>query len=160
MSHKLYFSLISMSFQIEDFFKTGLPPSVPSTDSKNRLKLPPRIIVLFSKSSNVCSIRFIFSHVETSLFLVFVLYRLIKMETQSSIIASNIKKGPFSLFFFFKNLKDLFPVQPIVTPHELVFPSEKKSSFVFPFHSIFITISLLYEVRPQCRCVFSNLATG
>ena len=54
MSHKLYFSLIPMSFETEGFFKTGLPPSASSTESKNRLKPPPRTNILFSKSSSVC----------------------------------------------------------------------------------------------------------
>ena len=96
-----------MRFETEYFFETGLPPSVSSAESKNRLKSPARIIILFFKSSNVCSIRFSFSHVETCSFLVFGLYKLIKMTTQSTIKASNIKKRPF---FFLNSLKDLFPV--------------------------------------------------
>ena len=72
-----------MSFETEDFFKTGLPPSALSTESKNRLKSPPRTIGFFMLS-NVCSTRFIFSHVETCSFSVFGLYKLIKMKTQLS----------------------------------------------------------------------------
>ena len=60
MSRKLYFSLITMSFETGDFLKTGLTPSASSVESKNRLKSPPRIVTLFYKSSNVCSIRFFF----------------------------------------------------------------------------------------------------
>ena len=51
MLNKWYFSLISMNFETEHFLKTWLPPSVSSTESKNRLKSSPRIIILFSKSS-------------------------------------------------------------------------------------------------------------
>ena len=81
-------------------------------ESKNSLKSPARIIVLFSKSSNISRGRFIFSHIETCLFLVFGLYRLIKMKMQSSIkkVAFNIKKQLFFLFLFVKSLKDVFPV--------------------------------------------------
>ena len=91
-----------MIFETEDLFKTGLPPSTSSTESKNRLKSPSRIIILFSKLSNVSSFRFIFSNVEICPFLVFGINRLIQMKTQSSIIAYNNKNDHFHNFSFLK----------------------------------------------------------
>ena len=138
MSHKLYFSLNSMSSKTEDFFKTRLPTAASSSESKYKLKSPARIIILFFKSSNVCSLRFSFSHVKTCSISMFGLYRLIKMKTPSSVIGSNIKKRPFSSFFFYKSLKDLFSIMPIKTPHESVFLCEKKSSFLNSSFHFFI----------------------
>ena len=80
-----------MSFEKEDFLKTKLPSTASSMESQNRLKSPPRIINLF----------IIFDMKKPALF---------RCLGNTQITVSNIIKEPFLSFFFFKSLKDLFPV--------------------------------------------------
>ena len=47
-----------MSFEREDLLKTELPPSPSSTESKTRLKSPPRINILFSKYSKIQDLKY------------------------------------------------------------------------------------------------------
>ena len=49
---------MSMSFETEYFFKAKLPFSASSTESKNRLKSPPRINILFSKHSKIQDLKY------------------------------------------------------------------------------------------------------
>ena len=52
------------TFEIEDFFKTGFPPSVSSKESKNLLKKS-----LFCFPNDLMfDIKFVFDHVETCFF--------------------------------------------------------------------------------------------
>ena len=78
MSQRSSVSIISISFDIDFFFKIGFPPSASSFESKIRLKSPPNIICLLDRSLISLIKIFNFDNVWSCSDSVFELYMLIK----------------------------------------------------------------------------------
>ena len=127
VSHKSNFSLSSINFAIDFFFRVGFLPYDSRDVSKKKLKSPDKTICLSYKYLIVSNILSRSWRVATCSVSVLGLCILTRTKLDSSTLTSNIKIRPFLSIFLSKTSTLLLPIYPIATPQEFVLPCEKKS---------------------------------
>ena len=156
MSHRINFSFTRINFAIDFFFKHEFTLTLSMLISNTMLKLPPRTIFLPWISFTLSTILTRPERVSSCSDSVLALQILISTNTVSSTVASIKRILPDLTDILFICLVFLDPYQPIATPHECLFPWEKKSSLL---NSSLHLISLLIQECLSCRKISQFVVT-